>query len=319
MSLEISERKHVPYIGFPILPFCSFRCSYCTPGGEASPSTIKVANKNLVLEVAKIAYQLGSRKFRVTGGEPFFHKDLGEILFGLAKLPGSEITVNTTGFPLIDRQGILTKTPKNVSFIVGLDTLDKKNFEEVRSPRIPNLYERVLDNTRFLSERKILKRLNMVVTNKNVGEVFRMMTFCKDLGCDLKIADVAENINQHRNIYDIYTSIERVEQNLERIATNIEKHRYSQSFGIPCNIYEVEGVRVTVKNSRNGARYNLQQCSKCEHFLCQEGLYFISALQDGGFSACRLNKIHSDGKDRLKDLQTMIEIVSNSEFIARDL
>ena len=109
--------ENKPYVGFPITPHCCFECSYCKDGGESGREA-ELLSENFVVETASMAYDLGTRKFRLTGGEPFMHPELGDILYRLSEFNGVDITVNTTGIPLIDRQGILSSTPPNVSFVV---------------------------------------------------------------------------------------------------------------------------------------------------------------------------------------------------------
>ncbi len=317
---ETKTFQNAPYIGFPITAYCAFLCSYCTPGGEAGPSQESVSSPDHILEVAELAYSRGTRKFRITGGEPFMHKDLGTVLFNLAKFEDAQITVNTTGIPLIDRQGILSNTPDNVSFVVSLDSLKKERLQKIRPSKIPNAYERILASIHSLAERGILKRLNMVVTQKNVDEVFDLIAFCEALGCDLKIADVAKNETQHSEMDDIYEPIDIVESQLKEAASEIKEHDYSQEFGIPCKIYRIGNVWVTVKNSKNGSRFNMDEnyCGSCDEFPCHEGLYFVSALPDGTFSTCRLDKIHTDNEDLEVALDEAMGVVSGAILFGKE-
>jgi len=318
MSIESEDKNSAPYVGFPITASCAFECSYCTPGGETAPSEIPVFDKDLLLETARTAYELGSRKFRITGGEPFMHPELGSILFGLSEYQDTQTTVNTTGIPLIDRQGILTNTPENVHFVVSLDSLKPEVLQIIRPSRIPNYRERILQSITELSNKGILKRLNMVVTKYNVDEVFDILRYCEEIGTDLKIADVAENKDQNLAIDDVYVPIDGIEVQLRSAADYTEEHVYSQNHGIPSNIYHVNGVGVTVKNSKNGSRYNpdANYCGNCEYYPCHEGLYFISALPDGSFSTCRLNQIQPKNNNQKEALSEMFTIIENSRLEA---
>ena len=305
--------ENKPYVGFPITPHCCFECLYCKDGGESGREA-ELLSENFVVETASMAYDLGTRKFRLTGGEPFMHPELGDILYRLSEFNGVDITVNTTGIPLIDRQGILSSTPPNVSFVVSLDSLNESTFNIVRQSSVPAVFARVMSSIKDLSHRGVLKRLNMVVTKENSDEVFRIIDFCRSLGCDLKISDVASNSGSYKDHETIFTPIDRIEAKLEEASRLISLHEYSQAFGIPCKIYDINGVKVTVKNSKNGARYNLEaQCGSCENFPCHEGLYFISAQSSGSFSGCRLDIVNLDGENRQQALSEIMDIIMAAE------
>ena len=101
-----------------------------------------------------------------------------------------------------------------------------------------------------------------------------------------------------------------------KIAGEVMEHGYSNDFGIPSKIYDVDGVSVTIKNSKNGARYNLsEECGSCEYFPCNEGLYFISSLPDGRFSGCRFDKVHVATSNRREGLELIMKKLRGAELI----
>ena len=315
-DLKDSKISQIPYLGFPITQRCVFSCIYCRPGGETHPGCTEDAQPARIIEAARVAHSLGTRKFRITGGEPFFHKQLGTIVNNLAKLPETQVVVNTTGAFIRDWQGVVSSTPDNVKFIVGLDAIDKTEFNKIKRPRAGIVYEKVIETINILAARKILKRLNVVATPYNYKSFYKILDYCRKLGCDLKIADAAKNINQYNNLGNIYIPLDKFEKELEEKASKIEQHKYTKQFGIPCNIYHIDGVKVTIKNSQNGSRYNLKgPCGDCSGFPCQEGLYFISYLPDGSFSGCRLNKIFIQNRPSRPALIEMNKILKGAQLI----
>ena len=107
------------------------------------------------------------------------HSELGNILYDLAKFPDTQITVNTTGIPLIDHQGILTNTPNHVKFIISLDSANSEVFNKIRPTKIPNAHEKAIESAYILSKKGVLKRLNMVITKENQDGVNDMIQLCK--------------------------------------------------------------------------------------------------------------------------------------------
>jgi hypothetical protein len=65
-------------------------------------------------------------------------------------------------------------------------------------------------------------------------------------------------------------------------------HEYARSFGTPCFIYDIDGVRITVKSTSHGSRYDPDGiCNDCFYYPCHEGLYDMFLLPDGRLCGCR--------------------------------
>ena len=85
-SLQTNQLKE---LWFHITNRCNLSCQHClfTSGPEA---TEELSVKQ-ILDRAKEAVDLGCKFFALTGGEPFFHPQIGEILTGLLKFPDCHI------------------------------------------------------------------------------------------------------------------------------------------------------------------------------------------------------------------------------------
>jgi len=128
----------------------------------------------------------------------------------------------------------------------------------------------------------------MVVNRRNVGEVFEMIEYCRQLGCDLKLLDVVSVPRPHVAYEDMHCAMDQVESELENASDEACLHEYARGFGTPCRIYEVGGVRVTVKRADHGSRYDMDGiCRDCAYYPCHEGLYDIFVLPDGRACGCR--------------------------------
>ncbi len=149
----------------------------------------------------------------------------------------------------------------------------------------------------------------MVVGKHNYDEVFDMIEFCKELGCDLKILGI---VSVPVSILfgkrgDYFQEVTSLEKKLKDNCEGIYSHEYTRGFGIPCFRYKFGNTYVTIKNSSKGSHYDREKdgiCSKCKYFPCHEGLYNLFALPDGRLWYCRKseNQKYEDREELMKYL-----------------
>jgi cyclic pyranopterin phosphate synthase len=128
--LTDSFDRRFSYLRLSITEVCNFRCDYCLPDGTDCGPDARA--QDLTLEeirrlVAAFA-RLGTRKIRITGGEPSLRKDLTEIIRICKATPGIEtVALTTNGYRLhkdIDAWHEAGLDALNVS----IDSLDHAKF-----------------------------------------------------------------------------------------------------------------------------------------------------------------------------------------------
>ena len=84
-------------------------------------------------------------------------------------------------------------------------------------------------------------------------------------------------------------------------------------------IYHIGGVKVTVKASSHGARYDTSGiCKKCEYFPCHEGLYDLYLIPDGRLCGCRWSETSvAKGETFLDHLIYLAEAFQRAEWLER--
>jgi molybdenum cofactor biosynthesis enzyme MoaA len=259
---------------------------YCGDGGELTVSKAHTFDYDALTHWVSIAQRLGIRKFRLTGGEPFLHPRIASILDLFAAEQGTYLLVNSNGALLTKYSEALKTCGPNVHFAVSLDSLCEDVFDRIS--RSKGHYGNVLRGIDMVARYGRLLRLNMVVNKLNIEEVFDMIALCRRLQCDLKLLDVVSVPLPHSPYNDMYVSTEELEAELARRANGEALHEYSRSFGTPCRIFSVDGVRVTMKSVRHGSRFDRAgSCKDCIYYPCHEGLYDMFVLPDGRGFGCR--------------------------------
>ena len=131
MTLEDSFGRRFSYLRLSITDVCNFKCNYCLPDGyQSHESTAPLSIKEIQNLICAFA-QLGTKKIRITGGEPSVRKDLTQIIRIAKNTKGIEqVAITTNGYKLrqqIDNWVSAGLTRLNIS----IDSLDPRQFHAI--------------------------------------------------------------------------------------------------------------------------------------------------------------------------------------------
>lgn len=158
MILDTHNRIH-DYLRISLTDNCNLRCFYCMPDADYSfmPSS-QLMQVDEITQIARTFVELGTKKIRLTGGEPLVRKDADRIIKNLAALPIS-LSLTTNGVRLHEFMDVLIEA-RIASINVSLDTLQSDKFNLITKR---NNFKRVWDNIQLLLEKNIHVKVNMVV------------------------------------------------------------------------------------------------------------------------------------------------------------
>lgn len=172
-SLIDNFGRTLDYLRIAVTDRCNLRCHYCMPEeGIDFVNREELLDYEELIRLARLFVSLGTRKIRITGGEPFVRKDLLYFLKMLSEVEGLEewnITTNGTNtyryIPELKELGVH-------SVNLSLDTLNRKTFAEItRRDRLPF----VLKTLDSLLENDISTKINCVVMPQvNLDDVVDM-------------------------------------------------------------------------------------------------------------------------------------------------
>ena len=158
MILDTHNRIH-DYLRISLTDNCNLRCFYCMPDADYSfmPSS-QLMQVEEITQIARTFVELGTKKIRLTGGEPLVRKDADRIIKNLAALPIS-LSLTTNGVRLHEFMDVLIEA-RIASINVSLDTLQSDKFNLITKR---NNFKRVWDNIQLLLEKNIHVKVNVVV------------------------------------------------------------------------------------------------------------------------------------------------------------
>ncbi|QKG53821.1 GTP 3',8-cyclase MoaA [Hymenobacter sp. BRD67] len=271
--LHDAHGRPLEYLRLAVTDRCNLRCFYCMPeeGITYLPKHDLLSYEEM-LRLVGVMTQLGVRKVRLTGGEPFVRRDLVPFMERLAALPGlSDISLTTNGVltaphvPALARLGI-----KAVN--LSLDTLDRQRFFAItRRDELPQ----VLRTLHALLEVGIQVKINAVVMDgRNIQDLVPLAELSRELPVDVRfIEEMPFNGGSH------IATPESLPWNHRRIRQHLEAHLgelrpVPMPVGATASEYTIAGHRGSVGII---AAYSRTFCGSCNR---------LRLTAEGGIKTC---------------------------------
>lgn len=160
---------------------CNTWCRYCfQKSGSSGVDCIKTKDIQRILEFFKGKQNGGEKYLQLTGGEPFLHPDIFEII-KLALFFGYTLRIQTNGILLnrmTEEQMIILSSDK-ILIKISLDGWNVKTHERWRAK---GSFVKVISGIRRLRKYNRNIGIKIVVHDLNFPEIYRMLDMCLDLG-----------------------------------------------------------------------------------------------------------------------------------------
>jgi cyclic pyranopterin phosphate synthase len=181
--------RQISYLRVSVTDRCDFRCVYCMSEHMEFLPKSEVLSFEEIDQIALAFIARGTRKIRLTGGEPLVRRDIMELVLRLGSYIGSgleELTFTTNGSQLRRyAKGMADAGVRRIN--VSLDTLDETRFREItRRGRIAD----VLDGIDAADEAGLKIKINMVaMRGVNEDEIEPMMAWAHSRGFGLTLIE----------------------------------------------------------------------------------------------------------------------------------
>jgi len=134
MPTSLTDRfgRRIEYLRLSVTDRCDLRCSYCMPSGFRDfeePHDWLTFDE--IERVIRLFSELGTRRIRLTGGEPLVRKDLSALAQRLAALPGIEDLSLSTNATRLAKHAPALKQAGISRINVSLDSLRAERFKTI--------------------------------------------------------------------------------------------------------------------------------------------------------------------------------------------
>lgn len=281
--------RNLYYLRFSVTDKCQLACSYCRKREDAFLPEESLLTFDEILRLASIFKSLGTKKIRITGGEPLFRNDSVEIVKSLHDLE-LKTALTTNGIRL---KNVLERIKGSVDSInVSLDTLDPKTFEKITNMNGIFLNS-IIDSIISAKKSNLNVKINTVILRENENEAADLIKFASNLKIPIRFIEYMSN-GKDDNLFSDLSSL---------------KIRIENSVGL---------VPIKERFGDGPARY----------FKSHDGgvIGLISYSEDHFCDDCNRLRITSDGKLRLClilgieiDLMKMMRSGSNDDEIKNSI
>lgn len=210
-----SFSRRVDYLRLSVTDRCDFRCVYCMAEDMEFLPRQQILTLEEIYQLAESFVTLGTRKIRLTGGEPLVRPGVVELCKRIALLPGlRELCMTTNGSQLGKLAAPLFDAGlKRLN--ISLDSLDPVRFRELT--RTGDLAKVIAGIDAANAAGFQRTKLNCVVMkDRNDHEINDLVAFAIDRGLDISFIEEMPLgvISEHSRAGAFYSS----EQVRERIA-----------------------------------------------------------------------------------------------------
>ena len=127
-----SFKRNITYLRISVTDRCNLRCVYCMPAeGIKLVSHDDILSFDEIIEVVKVAVELGVNKIRITGGEPLVRKGIVELVRMISEVDGVKDLSMTTNGILLPQFAVPLKEAGLQRVNISLDTIDPGKFKEI--------------------------------------------------------------------------------------------------------------------------------------------------------------------------------------------
>ena len=177
--------RSITYLRVSVTDRCDLRCVYCMAEDMTFLPKAEVLSLEELDRICSAFIRLGTKKIRITGGEPLVRRDVMTLFGSLGRRIGDgldELTVTTNGTQLARyATGLREAGVRRVN--VSLDTLDGGKFKAIT--RLGRM-EQTLDGIFAAKAAGLAVKINAVaMKGVNEDEFDAMLAWCGEHGFDL--------------------------------------------------------------------------------------------------------------------------------------
>ena len=294
--------RRIEYIRLSVTDQCDLRCFYCMPKGYHD--FLEPENWLTFDEIERVIgafAKLGTRRVRVTGGEPLLRKNLAQLVSQLNHLPGvSDLSLSTNATRL-QKQARALKESGISRINVSLDTLQPERFKSITGGKL----EKTLAGLMAAKEAGFKPiKINMVVMKGiNDDEVEDMVEFCIQHDFTLRFIETMPMGETGQHATQHYLSLQTVKQ---RLAEQYELIPGTMPGGGPARYVQVAGTDLRIGFITPISQHFCETCNRVR--LAVDGTLYMCLGQENKFELRPLLRQGISDADLISAIQSAINL-----------
>jgi cyclic pyranopterin phosphate synthase len=181
--------RKIEYVRISVTDRCDLRCNYCMPVGfkdYREPTSWLTFPE--ITRLAKVMCEAGTRRIRLTGGEPLLRRNLPDLVASLREHTSVQDISLTTNATRLPRFAQALKDAGLDRINISLDSLKRDRVEKICGRDVLEQVITGIDSA--LAAGLAPVKINMVVMpGVNDDEIDAMFRFCRDRGVMLRMIE----------------------------------------------------------------------------------------------------------------------------------
>jgi len=237
--------RKLNYLRISVTDRCNLRCIYCAPSKNFRwKQRNRIMTFEEIIRVARLFAEMGTKKIRVTGGEPLVRRNLDGLISQLSSIPGIETIAMTTNGVLLKENIHRLKKAGLTSINISLDTLRRNRFMELT---LSDAHQDVIDGIDKAIEAGFAPvKINMVViAGVNDDEVIDFVELAKTTPINVRFIEFMPFKFNNWSM-DSFVSGKKIRSDIEKCYKLIPTGKDHDDTSGPAKDYRIEGFAGTV-------------------------------------------------------------------------
>lgn len=236
--------RKVDYVRMSVTDRCDFRCVYCMAEDMTFLPRQQILSLEEIQQIAERFVALGTKKIRLTGGEPLVRAGIVGLCKNIAALPGLRELCMTTNGSQLEKLAAPLFDAGLKRLNISLDSLDPARFKELT--RTGELAKVIAGIDAANAAGFTHTKLNCVVMKgRNDHEINDLVAFAIDRGLDITfIEEMPLGIISEHSRAESFFSSEQVRERIAERYTLIHSTESTQGPSRYWRLAEAPGIRV---------------------------------------------------------------------------
>lgn len=280
MNQQLTDKygRIIEYLRLSVTDRCDLRCNYCMPEGFkdfGEPEDWLTFDE--IERVVRVFGELGTKRIRITGGEPLVRKNVPELAARLSALPGIEDLSMSSNATRLRKNALALKQGGITRINVSLDTLQTDRFKTITGG---GKLEKVLDGLMAAKEAGFQPvKINMVVMRGvNDDEVEDMVQFCIKHDFTLRFIETMPMGDTGREASAQYIPLNEIH---DRLAEKYTLVKTKMNGGGPARYVRVEGTELRIGFITPMSQHFCETCNRVR--LSVDGTLYLCLGQEDSY------------------------------------
>jgi cyclic pyranopterin phosphate synthase len=269
--------RNIEYVRLSVTDQCDLRCFYCMPKGFKDfqePEDWLTFDE--IERVIGTFAALGTRRVRITGGEPLVRKNLAELTARLHALPGIQDLSLSTNATRLNKQAAALRGAGISRINVSLDSLRAERFKDITGGRLDKVISGLM-TAREAGFEPV--KINMVVMKGvNEDEVEDMVEFCLEHNFTLRFIETMPVGDTGRSASDAYVDLQEIR---DRLSKTYELVPGVMPGGGPARYVQVAGTELRIGFITPISQHFCETCNRVR--LAVDGTLYMCLGQEHNY------------------------------------